>query len=91
MRIKKGFSLHQLGEECIVIHDGTTHIDFGKLLNLNPTAAYLWRAVEGKSFDVGILAGLLTEAYDVTDEAAHRDAAAFVEQLAKAGVTDEEA
>ena len=41
MKIKEGFTLHELGDEYIVIHDGMTNVNFDKLLSLNATAAYL--------------------------------------------------
>ena len=45
MKIKEGFTLHELGDEYIVIQDGMTNVNFDKLLSLNATAAYLWKAI----------------------------------------------
>ena len=86
MKIKPGFSLHELGDECIVIHDGTTNINFDKLLSLNPTAAFLWKAVGSNPFDAEKLTQLLTDHYEVNRDEALRDAQLFMNHLVEAGV-----
>ena len=43
MKIEPEFMLHQIGEEYIVMHDGSTNVDFSRIINLNRTAAYLWQ------------------------------------------------
>ena len=88
MKIKPGFSLHELGDECIVIHDGTTNINFDKLLSLNPTAAFLWKAVGSDAFDAETLTRLLTDYYEVSREKALHDAQLFMKHLVEAGVAD---
>ena len=86
MKIKEGFTLHELGDECIVIHDGRTNVNFDKLLSLNATAAYLWKEVEGKDFDAESLSKLLLEHYDVEEEVARRDAEALLAKWIESGV-----
>ena len=88
MKIKEGFTLHDLGDECIVIHDGMTNVNFDKLLSLNPTAAYLWKAMGHGEFDHDRLASLLTEAYEVSHEQALKDVSQFVRMLVEAGVAE---
>lgn len=89
MKLKKGFSLHELGDEHIVIHDGTTNVNFDKLLSLNPTAAYLWEAADERGeVEAEELARLLTSAYEVSYEQALADAEAFVRMLVEAGVAE---
>ena len=50
MRIKKGFVLREMCGENIVSAEGLEHINFNKLISLNSTAAFLWKALEGKEF-----------------------------------------
>ena len=70
MKIKNGFELRVVCGEAIVVAHGLENIDFSKIINLNESAAYLWRAVEGKDFDAPMLAQLLTEEYEVDPETA---------------------
>lgn len=87
MKIKTGLFLHKIGDECIVMQDGSSHIDFSKILNLNPTAEYLWEALVHKEFDTNKVALLLTDRYEVSEEQARRDAEEFIKRIQEAGVT----
>ena len=42
MRIKKGFVLREVCGERVIMGEGLGAINFGKLLALNETAAWLW-------------------------------------------------
>lgn len=86
MKIKPEFMLHQIGEEYIVMHDGSTNVDFSRIINLNRTAAYLWQRFRDKDFDVDALTAALTERYDVASEQARRDAEAFIQSLQRCGI-----
>ena len=74
MKIKQGFELRTICGEAIIVAHGIENIDFSKIISLNESAAYLWRAVEGKDFDAPMLAHLLTEEYEVDEATALRDA-----------------
>ena len=89
MKIIEGFVLRPLGEEFIVIGEGIAQINFNKMVSLNSTAAYLWRSVEGKEFDVAELTRLLTEQYEVSEEQAASDAAALAAKWIEAGLVSE--
>lgn len=86
MKIKPEFMLHQIGEEYIVMHDGSTNVDFSRIINLNRTAAYLWQRFRDEDFDVDALTAALTERYDVVPEQARRDAEAFIQSLQRCGI-----
>lgn len=86
MKIKPEFMLHQIGEENIVMHDGSTNVDFSRIINLNRTAAYLWQRFRDADFDVDALTAALTERYDVAPEQARRDAEAFIQSLQRCGI-----
>ena len=73
MRIKEGFVLRKICGQDVVSGEGTEKVNFTKLISLNPTAAYLFRAVEGKEFTPEILADLLLEEYQVDRETALAD------------------
>ena len=43
MKLKKGFVLREVCGENVIVGEGVETVDFGKLINLNPTAALLWK------------------------------------------------
>lgn len=66
MRLKDGFVLRDVCGETVIIGEGLGTVDFGKLLVLNETAAWLWKeAREMGHFTVESLAERLCEEYDV--------------------------
>lgn len=89
MKIRKGLFLHTIGDECIVMQDGSSNVDFSNILNLNPTAVYLWQAIGEEDFDAERIVRMLTEHYDVTEEQARRDAHTFIDMLQEALVIEE--
>lgn len=89
MKIKEGFKLRTVGNEYIVAGEGLQQIDFNKLISLNSSAAYLWKEVEGKEFDVQTLADLLTAKYNILSEQALVDAADVATSWIKVGIVKE--
>ena len=80
MRIKKGFVLRVVCGENVIVGEGLGAINFGKLLSLNESAAWLWKqAQEQGDFTVESLAEKLYETYDVSLEEARQDVAEIVE------------
>ena len=80
MRIKKGFVLRQVCGENVIVGEGLGAINFGKMLALNESAAWLWKqAQEQGDFTVESLAEKLYETYDVSLEEARQDVAEIVE------------
>lgn len=88
MKIKKGFNLHQVADEYIIIHSGTGNVDFSNIISLNPTAARLWKSVEGKEFDADTLSTYLTEHYEVDALTADRDANRLINDWLEAGIIE---
>ena len=79
MRIKKGFVLREVCGERVIIGEGLGAINFGKLLALNESAAWLWKqAQEMGDFTIEALADKLCEEYDVTADEAKADVAEIV-------------
>lgn len=88
MRIKEGLFLHHLGDECIVMQDGSSNVDFSRIINLNPTAAWLWTEICQYDFNASGIAQLLEEHYNVSTEQARQDADAFIKMLQEADITE---
>ena len=89
MRIKKGFVLREVCGERVIIGEGLGAINFGKMLALNETAAWLWKqAQEMGDFTIEALAERLCEEYDVTPDEGKADVADIINEWQQVGVTE---
>ena len=86
MRSKNGFVLRSLGKEFILVAEGLEAADANKLISMNESAAFLWKAVEGKDFDANTLIDLLVEEYGITREVAEKDAISLLETWKRADI-----
>lgn len=89
MKIKKGFVLRSICGQNVISGEGLEQVNFSKLVALNESAAYLWKEVEDKEFTPEMLAGLMTDRYEVTAERALADAEALCKQWAEMGLVEE--
>lgn len=89
MKTKKGYRLRQLGTEYILVAEGLEVMDANKMISMNETAAFLWEAVEGKTFGADTLAQLLVDEYGISMEIAKNDVTPLLETWTKAGVIDD--
>ena len=89
MRIKNGFVLREVCGEQVIMGEGVGALDFGKLLCLNETAAWLWqKAAELGDFSIDSLADALCAEYDVGKDQAKMDVAAIVAEWQKVNVLE---
>ncbi len=88
MKIKEGFVLRSIGDNYMVVGEGLARIDFNKIISLNSTAAFLWKAVQDKEFNAGTLKDLLLGEYEVDEATALRDAEALLEKWVEAGLVE---
>lgn len=80
MKQKEGFVLREVCGEPVIMAEGLANIDFGHMLGLNESAAWLWKEAERQGeFTVESLANALCEVYDVTPEMAHTEVARLVD------------
>ncbi len=89
MKTKKGYRLRQLGTEYILVAEGLEVMDANQMISMNETAAFLWEAVEGKTFDTEALAKLLVDEYGISMEVAEKDVTALLQTWNKAGVIED--
>lgn len=74
MKIKKGFVLRTVCGENVIVGEGLDAINFGRMLSLNETAAWLWKqALEQGDFTTDTLAHALCDEYEVSPEQALND------------------
>ena len=89
MKIKKGFVLRQVCGENVIVGEGLGAINFGKMLALNETAAWLWQqAVAMGDFTVDALAQKLCDEYEVSLDEAKADVKSIVAEWQNAGVIE---
>jgi len=89
MRLKTGFVLRQVCGENVIVGEGLGAINFGKMLALNETAAWLWQqAKEQGDFTIESLTDALCEEYDVSPSEAKADVAGIIEQWSEVGVIE---
>ena len=89
MKIIDGFRLRPLGKEFIVVGEGPAQVDFNKMIALNESAAFLWKAVVEKDFSVQDLANLLVERYGIELDRALKDSEAIAKKWIEAGIVSE--
>ena len=88
MIIKEGFVLRTICGQNVVSGEGTSQVNFSKLVSLNETAAYLFKAVQGREFTAETLADLLLDAYEVDRETALKDAESLCAQWMEIGIAE---
>ena len=89
MKIKNGFVLRQVCGENVIVGEGLEAINFGKLLSLNETAAWLWQqAAEMGDFTIDSLVVKLLDEYDVTVDVARSDVSNIVNEWVKVAVVE---
>lgn len=89
MKIKEGFKLRNICDTNVIVAQGLENINFSKIINLNDSAAWLWKQVENKEFTVEQLAALLVQHYEVDDETARKDAEELAASWIKAEIVTE--
>ena len=72
--------------QATVIGEGVEQVNFNKIITLNSSAAYLWRAVEGEEFDVAKIADLLIEEYNIDRQTAEKDAKTITDLWIEVGI-----
>jgi len=86
MKTKKGYRLRPLGMEYILVAEGLEVENANQMISMNETAAFLWKAVEGKDFDVETLVQLLVDEYGIDNETAKKDVTPLLQTWEKAGI-----
>ena len=89
MKQKEGFVLRTVCGENVIVGEGLGTIDFGKLISLNETAAWLWKkAGEMGDFNVESLTKALCDEYEVAEDDARRDVQKMVAQWQELGIVE---
>jgi len=87
MKLNKGFVLREVCGEKVIVAEGLNAVDFGKLISLNETAAWLWeKAAELGEFSIEQLADELCNEYNVDKERAITDVTALINTWTEQGL-----
>ncbi len=87
MKIKKGFILREVAGSFLVVAVGAAVKEFGGMVNLNETGAFLWKRLEDDCSENELVDALLSE-YDVNRETAEKDVKAFTDKLKEANLLE---
>ena len=75
--------------EKVIVGEGLGAIDFGKLVSLNATAAWIWeKAGELGEFTTEEMAAALCEAYEVDADTARADVENLISQWKELGIVE---
>ena len=89
MKIKKGFVLRQVCGENVIVGEGLDAINFGRMLCLNETAAWIWqKAQESGDFTVESLSDALCDEYEVDKAQALADVKETIDNWISQGVVE---
>ena len=89
MRIKKEFVLREVCGENVIVGEGLAALNFGKMIALNDSAAWLWKqAQEIGDFTIEELADRLNEHYEVSIDQARKDVTNIVSKWTNEGLVE---
>ena len=89
MRQKEGFVLREICGEKVIVAEGLKVVDFGKMVSMNDTAAWLWeKCTELADFTAEQLAEALCEEYDVEFSKALSDINRILDQWKEMGLVE---
>ena len=88
MKLKKDFTLRTVMNQKVLIAEGNNADSFGKIINLNSSAAMLWEELKGKNFEVADAADLLVEKYGIDRAQATEDATYITNLMAEKGLLE---
>ena len=90
MKTKEGFELRTVCGENVLMAQGLSTIDFGKLIHFNDTAAYLWQEANRQgSFTAATLAKALCGEYEVSEQQALADVERMLTKWKNEGIVED--
>ena len=87
MKIKEGYILETIAGQKIAISLDMAQDKFSGMIKLNDVGAFLWELLENETEEKSLISAL-TETYEVPEEIAAKDVAAFLEKLEKSGILE---
>ena len=89
MKLKKGFVVREVCAQKVIVAEGLEAVDFGKLLSLNDSSAFVWQLAEKQGdFTVESLASAFCKEYETDEKTAQNDVKELLEKWQKLGVIE---
>lgn len=89
MKIKPSFELRTICRENIIISHGRENINFTKIVSLNESAAYVWRAMLDKDFTLKDMCDAMMAEYEVEEDVAMRDCEELLKSWTEIGFIEQ--
>ncbi len=89
MKLKNGFTIKEITGDYIVVPTGDNYLDFGAVISLNETGAFLWNQLQN-SKNIDELSAALVAEYDIDSDTAKADTDDFVNLLKEHGLMCDE-
>lgn len=83
MKINERMKVREVAGENIVIMQGVGGTDMTRVVALNESALLLYNALSEREFELSDVVHLLVDEYEVDEEAARKDAEAWVADMKK--------
>ena len=83
MKIKEGFILRKVGIQCVVAATGKASEHFNGMMRLNESGAFAFRLMQHGITEEELTIRLMEE-YEVSEQTARKDVAAFTAALREA-------
>lgn len=83
MKLRDDLVLRHVGEDYMIVDPSQDMVDMSTVFNLNDSAAWLWKELEGREFTKVMMIDLLMERYEVDKEQAEVDVDKLVEIFEK--------
>ncbi|MBO7141562.1 MAG: PqqD family protein [Bacteroidales bacterium] len=86
MQLKPGFILREVCGQKVIVAEGLGAVDFGKLLSLNDTAAFLWQKAQEGDFTAEGLAEAMCQQFDIDQATAFADVKEIIDKWQQLGL-----
>jgi len=83
MKLRDDLILRHVGNDYMIVDPSQDMVDMSTVFNLNDSAAWLWKELEGREFTKVMMIDLLMERYEVGKEQAEVDVDKLVEIFEK--------
>ena len=88
MKLNENFVLREIAGNKVILPIGSASVDLNGMLKVNSTGEFLWNALENGADMDGLIRALVSE-YEIDQDTARTDVAAFVEKLRRFGCIEE--
>lgn len=89
MKLKEGYRLREVAGQYMLVPSGPGTVDMNSVFSLSESAAWLWKALQGRDFSKESAVSLLEGEYEVDRDTASKDVATLFGIWKENGLIDE--